>query len=159
MAIYARQSALSISVDFDMKNADIMIKRKLFRGNCIMVKILVVDDSPIMRNIVKNTFSDMSVPFMCLEAGNGKQALRLLESNDVSIVFLDWNMPEMDGLDFLKLVRAMPKYTDLPIIMVTSERGKFSVIEALQSGATDYIVKPVKESVFREKVSEILLLG
>ena len=124
-----------------------------------MVKILVVDDSQIMRNIVKNTFSEMDVPFMCLEAGNGKQALRLLESNDISIVFLDWNMPEMDGLDFLKLVRAMPKYTDLPIIMVTSERGKFSVIEALQSGATDYIVKPVKEKVFMEKVSEILLLG
>jgi len=123
-----------------------------------MVKILVVDDSIIMRNIVKNTFAAMKVPFDCLEAENGKQALRLLEANNVTIVFLDWNMPGMDGMEFLKVVRAMPKYKELPIVMVTSERGKFSVIEALQSGATDYIVKPVHEKVFREKVQEILVL-
>ena len=124
-----------------------------------MVKILVVDDSIIMRNIVKNTFSTMKVPFTCLEAENGKQALRQLETNEVTIVFLDWNMPGMDGIEFLKVVRAMPQYKDLPIIMVTSERGKFSVIEALQSGATDYMVKPVQEKVFKEKVQEILVLA
>jgi len=124
-----------------------------------MIKILVVDDSIIMRNIVKNTFAAMKKPFDCLEAENGKQALRLLEANNVSIVFLDWNMPGMDGIDFLKVVRAMPKYKDLPIIMVTSERGKFSVIEALQSGATDYMVKPVQEKVFKEKVQELLVLA
>jgi two-component system chemotaxis response regulator CheY len=124
-----------------------------------MVRILIVDDSQIMRNIVKNTFSEMKVPFDCLEAENGKQALRLLESNDITIVFLDWNMPGMDGIDFLKIIRSIPKYKDLPVIMVTSERGKFSVIEALQSGATDYMVKPVQEKVFREKVSEILMLA
>jgi len=122
-----------------------------------MVKILVVDDSIIMRNIVKNTFAAMKKPFDCLEAENGKQALRVLESNNVSIVFLDWNMPGMDGMEFLKVVRAMPQYKELPIIMVTSERGKFSVIEALQNGATDYIVKPVNEKVFRDKVTEILV--
>ena len=124
-----------------------------------MVRILVVDDSIIMRNIVKNTFAGMKIPFLCLEAENGKQALRLLEANDVTIVFLDWNMPGMDGIEFLKIVRDMPKYKDLPVVMVTSERGKFSVIEALQSGATDYIVKPVQEKVFKEKVTEILVLA
>jgi len=124
-----------------------------------MIKILVVDDSQIMRNIVKNTFATMKVPHLCLEAENGKQALRQLESNDVNIVFLDWNMPGMDGMDFLKVVRAMPKYKDLPVVMVTSERGKFSVIEALQNGATDYIVKPVQEKIFKEKVQEILVLA
>ena len=123
-----------------------------------MIKILVVDDSIIMRNIVKNTFADLKHPFKCFEAENGKHALQLLESNDVTIIFLDWNMPEMDGIGFLKKVRAMPQYADLPIIMVTSERGKFSVVEALQSGATDYIVKPVQDKVFKEKVKEILLL-
>ena len=122
-----------------------------------MVKILVVDDSVIMRNIVKNTFLKMKTPFTCIEAENGKIALRQLESNDITLVFLDWNMPGMDGMEFLKTVRAMPKYKDLPIVMVTSERGKFSVIEALQNGATDYIVKPVNEKVFLEKVQEILV--
>ncbi|MCL2319946.1 MAG: response regulator [Treponema sp.] len=109
-----------------------------------------------MRNIVKNTFALMKIPCQYLEAENGKKALDLLESNKVSLVFLDWNMPEMDGIGFLKRVRAMPDYKELPVIMVTSEAGKFSVIEALQNGATDYIVKPVREKVFMEKVSEIL---
>ncbi|MCL2231101.1 MAG: response regulator [Treponema sp.] len=124
-----------------------------------MFKILVVDDSQIMRNIVKNTFAAMKMPFECFEAENGKQALKLLEANNITIVFLDWNMPGMDGIDFLKIVRGMPQYKDLPVVMVTSERGKFSVIEALQSGATDYIVKPVQEKVFRDKVQEILVLA
>ena len=124
-----------------------------------MVRILVVDDSQIMRNIVKNTFNEMKVPFQCLEAEDGRQAFKLLEANEVTIVFLDWNMPGMDGMDFLKMVRGMPKYKDLPVVMVTSERGKFSVIEALQSGATDYIVKPVQAKVFKEKVQEILVLA
>jgi len=124
-----------------------------------MIKILVVDDSIIMRNIVKNTFASMKKPFDCFEAENGKQALRLLEANNITIVFLDWNMPGMDGMEFLKVVRSMPQYKDLPIVMVTSERGKFSVIEALQNGATDYMVKPVNEKVFKEKVQEILVLA
>jgi len=123
-----------------------------------MVKILVVDDSTFMRNLVKNTFAELKMPFQSLEADNGRQALQLLEKNDITVVFLDWNMPGMDGMEFLKIVRAIPKYKDLPIIMVTSERGKFSVIEALQNGATDYIVKPVGEKIFKEKVKDILFL-
>ena len=121
-----------------------------------MVKILVVDDSMIMRNIIKNTFAETKIPFECLEAENGNKALLLLESESITMVFLDWNMPEMDGIEFLKIVRAMPKYKELPIFMVTSEKGRFSVIEALKSGVTDYFVKPIKERIFREKVQEVL---
>jgi two-component system chemotaxis response regulator CheY len=120
-----------------------------------MKTILVVDDSRIMRNIVKNTFAELKIPCQYLEAENGKTALHLLETNKVSLVFLDWNMPEMDGLEFLKKVRAMPDYAELPIVMVTSESAKYNVVEALQMGATDYIVKPVHERTFKEKVSEI----
>jgi len=123
-----------------------------------MINILVVDDSQVMRNIVKSTFAEMKIPFLCLEAEDGEKALEQLNKNDVTVVFLDWNMPEMDGIEFLKVVRAMPKYAELPIVMVTSEKGKFSVIEALQSGATDYIIKPVRESVFKEKMKEILVI-
>ena len=82
-------------------------------------------------------------------------ALRLLEANPVDLVFLDWNMPEMDGLEFLKRVRSMEKYKDLPIVMVTSEAAKYDVVEALQSGATDYIVKPVNEKAFKSKVLDL----
>ena len=120
-----------------------------------MKTILVVDDSRIMRNIVKNVFTDMKIPCQYLEAGDGKKAFELLLSNRVNLVFLDWNMPEMDGMEFLTKVRAMPDYKKLPIFMVTSESAKYNVIEALESGATDYIVKPINEKVFREKVSRI----
>jgi two-component system chemotaxis response regulator CheY len=120
-----------------------------------MKTVLVVDDSRIMRNIVKNTFSELKIPCQYLEAENGKKALQLLETNKVSIIFLDWNMPEMDGLEFLHKVRSMPDYKELPIIMVTSESARYNVVEALQSGATDYIVKPLREKVFMEKLTDI----
>jgi two-component system chemotaxis response regulator CheY len=108
-----------------------------------------------MRNIVKNTFTALKIPCLFLEAENGRTAFQLLETNKVSLILLDWNMPEMDGLEFLKKVRAMSDYKDLPIIMVTSESAKYNVVEALQSGATDYIVKPIRERVFMEKIAEI----
>jgi len=117
--------------------------------------ILVVDDSRIMRNIVKNVFTDMRIPCQYLEAENGKKAFELLETNKVNLVFLDWNMPEMDGLEFLMKVRAMPDYKDLPIVMVTSEAAKYNVVDALSYGATDYIIKPINEKRFRESVSKI----
>ena len=120
-----------------------------------MKTIMVVDDSRIMRNIVKNTFTELKIPCQFLEAENGLKAIQHLETNKVDLVFLDWNMPEMDGMEFLKKVRAMPNYKDMPIIMVTSESAKYNVVEALQNGATDYIVKPVKEKTFIEKLAEI----
>ena len=119
--------------------------------------VLVVDDSRIMRNIVKNTFTSMNIPCEFVEAGNGKEALLQLEKQEVHLVLLDWNMPELSGLDFLKKIRAMDKYKTLPVIMVTSEAARYNVIEALKNGATDYIIKPVNEKNFREKISKITI--
>ena len=120
-----------------------------------MKTVMVVDDSRIMRNIVKNTFSELKIPCKFLEAGNGKEALQMLQTQEVNLVLLDWNMPELSGIDFLKQVRAMDQYKDLAIIMVTSESAKYNVIEALKTGATDYIVKPVNQKLFTEKLSKI----
>jgi two-component system chemotaxis response regulator CheY len=122
-----------------------------------MKTILVVDDSRIMRNIVKNTFSQLKIPCQFLEASNGREALNILQVQEVSLILLDWNMPELSGIDFLKKVRAMEQHKKLPIIMVTSESAKYNVIEALKNGATDYIVKPVNEKIFIEKLSRITL--
>jgi len=119
--------------------------------------VLVVDDSRIMRNIVKNTFTSMNIPCEFVEAGNGKEALLQLEKQTVHLVLLDWNMPELSGLEFLKKIRAMDKYKALPVIMVTSEAARYNVIEALKNGATDYIIKPVNEKNFREKLSKITI--
>ncbi|MDR0512108.1 MAG: response regulator [Treponema sp.] len=121
-----------------------------------MKTVLVVDDSRIMRSIVKNTFETLKIPCHYLEAADGEQAFQLLESNQVTLVFLDWNMPKMDGMEFLRKIRAMPDYKDIPVIMVTSESAKYNVIEALDSGATDYIIKPIRDKVFKEKLAKIL---
>ena len=79
-----------------------------------------------------------------------------LGEQKVDLILLDWNMPELSGIDFLRQVRAQPEYAELPIIMVTSEAAKYNVIEALKAGATDYIIKPVSEKNFREKMSKVL---
>jgi two-component system chemotaxis response regulator CheY len=122
-----------------------------------MKTVLIVDDSRIMRTIVKNTFAELKVPCQFIEAGNGMEAYFLLQSQKVDLVLLDWNMPELSGIDFLKKVRTKDKYKDLPIVMVTSEAARYSVIEALKNGATDYIIKPVNEKIFIEKLSQFAL--
>jgi two-component system chemotaxis response regulator CheY len=117
--------------------------------------VLVVDDSKIMRNIVKNHLDDIGYKCYFLEADNGMTALQLLGSNSVHLVMLDWNMPQLSGIDFLKKVRVMPQYKTLPIIMVTSESARYSVVEALKNGATDYIIKPINSKNFKEKLSKV----
>jgi two-component system chemotaxis response regulator CheY len=121
--------------------------------------VLVVDDSRIMRNIVKNTFSLLKIPCRYLEAGNGKDALELLRLYPIDIVLLDWNMPELSGLELLKKLRAMELFRDLPVIMITSEAARYSVVEALKTGATDYIIKPINEKIFREKITKYVSRG
>jgi two-component system chemotaxis response regulator CheY len=118
---------------------------------------MVVDDSQIMRNIVKNTFSNLKIPCQYIDAPDGEAAFQHLRDAKVDLILLDWNMPRLSGIDFLKKVRAMDEYKDLPIIMVTSEAARLNVIEALKSGATDYIIKPVNEKIFLEKLAKITI--
>ena len=120
-----------------------------------MKKVMVVDDSRIMRNIVKNTFDLLKIPVRYLEAGDGQQALQALSANKVDLVLLDWNMPNLPGIDFLKKVKSMDDYKDIPVIMVTSEAAKLNVIEAVKAGATAYITKPINDKIFMDKLSKI----
>ena len=121
------------------------------------LKVLIVDDSRIMRNTVKGVFSSIQSFCNFLEATDGEDALMQLEINHVDLVLLDWNMPKLSGIDFLKQVRAMDNYKNLPIIMVTSETAKFNVIEALKCGATDYITKPINLDLFKSKLAKLKL--
>jgi two-component system chemotaxis response regulator CheY len=118
---------------------------------------MVVDDSRIMRNIVKNTFDLLKIPVQYLEAEDGEKALSLLLKNKVSLILLDWNMPNLSGIDFLKRIKADDEYRDIPVIMVTSEAAKFNVIEALKNGATDYITKPIQLDLFKAKLAKLNL--
>ena len=122
-----------------------------------MKTVLVVDDSRIMRAIVKNYFSVQEIPCNYLEAEDGIEALEILEQEPIDLILLDWNMPKLSGIDFLKKVRAMPKYSKLPIIMITSESARYNIIEALKLGATDYIIKPINEKLFSEKISKLTM--
>jgi two-component system chemotaxis response regulator CheY len=124
-------------------------------GKGMSMTILIVDDSRIMRNTVKSVFTGLSVSCIFVEANDGEEAIKQLEMYPINLVLLDWNMPKLSGIDFLKKVRAIEKYKTLPIVMVTSEANKFNVIEALKSGATDYITKPINLDLFREKITKL----
>ena len=120
-----------------------------------MKTVMVVDDSRIMRNIIKNTFERLNITADFIEAADGKQALEQLMNTKVHLILLDWNMPNLSGIDFLKLVRSMEKYRDIPIIMVTSEVTKLQVVEAVKAGATAYITKPINNKILMEKLIKI----
>ncbi len=121
------------------------------------MRILIVDDSRIMRNIVKNTLKALKFPEeIFLEAQDGRQAWELLEAHDVNLLLLDWNMPMLNGIDLVKKLRSVAKFQKLPIIMITSEAAKYSVIEAVKAGVSDYLVKPVTEKGLEEKIRRVL---
>jgi two-component system chemotaxis response regulator CheY len=116
---------------------------------------MVVDDSSFMRNIIKKCFAELRIPCIAIEAMDGEDALVKLKENRPELILLDWNMPKLSGIAFLKQVRADPQYKDLPIFMVTSEGSRLNIIEALKSGATDYILKPITSKLLKEKLENI----
>jgi two-component system chemotaxis response regulator CheY len=121
------------------------------------MKILVVDDSRIMRNIVKNTLKQMfNLEDGFVEASNGEEAWSVLQSSAIDLVLLDWNMPLLNGVDLLRRLRQSDKFKALPVIMVTSEAAKYNVVEAVKAGINDYLVKPVTEKNLFEKVRKYL---
>jgi len=99
----------------------------------------------------------MRIACEVVEADDGTEALAQLASAPIGLVLLDWNMPKLSGLDFLKKVRAVEKYKTLPIIMVTSKTARANVIEAIQNGATDYVTKPINMDLLIEKLARLPL--
>jgi len=119
------------------------------------MKILIVDDSITIRRIITNALKTVGFPDT-VEAANGKDALEKLTSTNVDFIITDWNMPEMNGLDFIKQVRANPDYSSLPILMITTRGTEHDVIEALQAKVNSYIVKPFTPQELKEKIEGIL---
>lgn len=122
------------------------------------MNVLVVDDSRIMRNIVKNCLVAnkrfQNVQFH--DAADGIEAQAVLDREKIELLLLDWNMPRLNGLELVKKLRADPRYDRLPIIMVTSEAAKYNVIEAVKAGVNDYLIKPVSEKNLMEKIDRVL---
>ena len=120
-----------------------------------MLKFLLVDDSRTMRNIEKNVLKAMGDQ-QILEAGDGLEGLTLVASDPspFTLMFVDWNMPNMDGLSFVKRIREKDKAT--PIIMVTTEAEKARVLDAIRAGVNNYVMKPFTPDVFLERVRQTL---
>ena len=120
------------------------------------MKLLVVDDSSTMRRIIKNTLARLGYKNV-LEGADGVEGWNQMDSNpDIDMLITDWNMPEMNGLELVKKVRADDRFKDLPIIMVTTEGGKAEVITALKAGVNNYIVKPFTPAVLKEKLGAVM---
>lgn len=119
------------------------------------LSVLVVDDFSTMRRIVIGLLRERGIK-KTFEADNGIHALQMLANNHVDMVISDWNMPEMNGLELLKAVRASPEHAHLPFLMITAEARKDNIVEAAHAGADGYIVKPFSACILVGKLQAIL---
>ncbi len=119
------------------------------------IKVLVVDDFATMRRILKNILKQLGFKNL-VEADDGATAWGVLEAQDIDLIISDWNMPKMTGLELLKKVRASAKYKEIPFLMVTAEAQKQNVIEAVQAGVSNYVVKPFTAESISEKLEKVL---
>ncbi|MDR1811428.1 MAG: response regulator [Candidatus Fibromonas sp.] len=120
------------------------------------MKILLVDDSSTMRRIQKNTLASLGYTEV-VEAEDGADALEKLRQNpDVQLTLMDWNMPNMTGIEALKAIKSNPATKAIPVMMVTSEAEKAKIVEAIQNGASNYLVKPFEAAALKEKITGIV---
>lgn len=117
------------------------------------MRILLVDDSKTMRNIQRAVLAQLGHTEI-LEACDGQDALSKAPAYRPELILVDWNMPNMDGLSFVKAWRAVNKQT--PIMMVTTEAEKARVIEAIKAGVNNYVVKPFTPDLLAQRINETL---
>ncbi len=120
-----------------------------------MARILVVDDDENMRRIIRDVLKQIGFTNI-VEADDGTTALGVLEKQNIDLILADWNMPKMSGLELLKAVRGDASLKDTPFLMVTAEAQREKVLEAVQVGVTNYIVKPFTADTLKEKLPKIL---
>ena len=118
------------------------------------MKFLVVDDSATMRRIVINSlqrigFSDT------VEASDGQEALSKFDTS-INFIITDWNMPNMTGTEFTKVLRTIPQGVSVPVLMVTARSVKEDILTAMEAGVNNYIVKPFTPAVLKEKIDALL---
>ncbi len=120
------------------------------------MKAIVIDDSRAMRMILKRIVAKLN--FEAVEAGDGQEAVDLLATMDVlpDLALIDWNMPTMNGLEFVVKARADPRLREMTLVMVTTESEHSQIVRALAAGAHEYVIKPFTEGAMIEKLA---LLG
>jgi two-component system chemotaxis response regulator CheY len=120
----------------------------------LSMKVLIVDDFATMRRIMKNILKQIGFTNI-IEADDGTTALEELKKTSVDLIISDWNMPKMSGLELLKTVRQTDGLKDLPFLMVTAEAQKQNVIDAVQAGVSNYVVKPFTAEAISDKLNKI----
>ena len=117
------------------------------------MQVLIVDDSSVMRKIVERSLRQAGLePLEVLEAGSGTEGLEVLKSRTVQLILSDINMPSMDGLEFLRQIRAQGLAAGVPVVMITTESSEEHVKQAIQAGARGYIRKPFTAEQVKERV-------
>jgi two-component system chemotaxis response regulator CheY len=117
-----------------------------------MQKAIVIDDSRAIRTIISRTLAQLG--YEVSQAANGQEGLQALESGqrDVSLILVDWNMPVMDGLEFVKQVRSHSQYDEVKLMMVTTETQIEQMSTALEAGANEYVMKPFTKEIIEDKL-------
>jgi two-component system chemotaxis response regulator CheY len=118
------------------------------------MKFLVVDDSVTMRRIIANALRRIGHTDI-IEATDGREALGRFDDS-IGLIITDWNMPNMNGLEFTRAVRAMPEGQAVPIMMVATRGAREDIIAAVDAGVNNYILKPFTPSVLKEKIDRLL---
>ncbi|MBT0771382.1 response regulator [Kineosporia sp. J2-2] len=122
------------------------------------MRALVIDDSRAMRTILTKQLGKLG--FDVAQATDGRDALDLLDTGYVpDVALVDWNMPRVDGLSFIKAVRARDDLRDVSLMMVTTESEQRNIVRALAAGAHEYVIKPFTEEVIGEKLALLGLVG
>ena len=116
---------------------------------------LIIDDMKVCRNILKDVLENFGVsPENIHQAFNGKDAIKKLDAIPIDLIICDWNMPEMNGLDFLKYCKSSEYFMNKPFFMLTAEADKENIVEAMDLGITAYLLKPIqKDQLFSKIIS------
>ena len=118
-----------------------------------MLDVLIVDDSAAIRKILQRVLRQADIPVgNVFEAGDGKEALEALKTQSVGLILSDINMPNMDGLEFLRNLKANESWKTLPVVMVSTEGSQAKVLEAVGLGAAGYVRKPFTAEQIKEKL-------
>lgn len=116
------------------------------------MRALIVDDSRAIRGIIRKMLGELG--FETVEAAHGMEAIQKLhDRGPVDVMLVDWNMPEMNGFDFLCYVRGNPAFKEVPLMMVTSETEMSQMAKALEAGANEYVMKPFTKDVISDKLA------
>lgn len=128
-----------------------MINKELLKRN---LKVLIVDDLPSARRVTKKLLRSLMINDI-VEAADGSKAMEILKKGGIDLVISDWRMPDIEGIELVKLLRAEKRFEKLPFIMMTSYSDKDVVVTAVQAGISDFIAKPFNAAILGEKINKV----